>query len=101
MRKIRLIGLACLLILLTVPQATALPPGGVVRGGIRGAMVGGMIGGRRGAGPPALMGQESKFLKTLEIVKSFRVEPTGLLSLLNDSGDTVLRFSTVEAPENE
>ena len=55
----------------------------------------------RRAGPPALMDQESKFLKALETVKSFRIEPTGLLSLLNDSGDTVIRLSPVAAPDNE
>ena len=49
MRRIRRIGWAGLLLLLTAPNAMALPPGGVVRGGIRGAMVGGMIGGSKGA----------------------------------------------------
>jgi heat shock protein HslJ len=55
----------------------------------------------RRAGPPALMDQESKFLKALESVKSFRIEATGLLSLLNDSGDTVLRLSPIAATENK
>ncbi len=54
----------------------------------------------RRAGPPALMDQESKFLKSLEAVKSFRIEPTGLLSLLNDAGDTVLRLSPIPARKN-
>ena len=49
MRRIRTIGLAGLLLMFAAPSATALPPGGVVRGGVRGAMVGGMIGGSRGA----------------------------------------------------
>jgi heat shock protein HslJ len=55
----------------------------------------------RRAGPPALMDQESKFLKAIETVKSLRIEPTGLLSLLNDSGDTVLRLSPIAAPKNK
>ena len=49
MRRIRTIGLVGLLLMFAAPTATALPPGGVVRGGVRGAMVGGMIGGSRGA----------------------------------------------------
>ena len=49
MIRIRKIGLAGLLLLLASPNATALPPGGVVRGGVRGAMVGGLIGGSKGA----------------------------------------------------
>jgi hypothetical protein len=49
MIRIRRIGLAGLLLLLAAPNATALPPGGVVRGGIRGAMVGGLVGGSKGA----------------------------------------------------
>ncbi len=53
----------------------------------------------RRAGPPALMDQESKFLKAIEAVNSFRIEPTGLLSLLNDAGETVLRLSPIEARE--
>lgn len=53
----------------------------------------------RRAGPPALMDQESKFLKAVETVKSFRIEATGLLSLRDDAGATVLRLSPIEASE--
>lgn len=53
----------------------------------------------RRAGPPALMDQEIKFLKAVETVKSFKIKPTGLLSLLNDGGDTVLRLSPIDAPD--
>lgn len=52
----------------------------------------------RRAGPPALMDQESKFLRAIETVASFRVEETGLLSLLDDSGEAVLRCSPMQAP---
>ena len=55
----------------------------------------------RRAGPPALMDQESKFLRALETVKSFRVEESGLLFLLNDAGDTVIRLSPITASENK
>ncbi len=55
----------------------------------------------RRAGPPALMNQEAKFLKAVETVKSFRIEPTGLLSLLNDSGETVLRLSPIHASKGK
>jgi heat shock protein HslJ len=51
----------------------------------------------RRAGPQALMDQETKFLKAIESVKSFRIEPTGLLFLLNESGDAVLRLSPMDA----
>ena len=50
MTKLRLLGLAGLILMLTAPDLMAQrPPGGVVRGGIRGAMIGGLIGGSRGA----------------------------------------------------
>jgi heat shock protein HslJ len=55
----------------------------------------------RRAGPPALMDQETKFLKAVETVKSFKIEPTGLLSLLNDAGDTVLRLSPIDATDRK
>jgi heat shock protein HslJ len=53
----------------------------------------------RSAGPPALMDQEQKFLKALDAVASFRIETTGLLFLLDDSGDIVLRCSQLETPD--
>lgn len=49
MIRIGTIGLAGLLLMLAAPNAIAIPPGGVVRGGIRGAMVGGLVGGSKGA----------------------------------------------------
>ena len=55
----------------------------------------------RRAGPPALMDQESKFLKAVETVVSFQIETTGLLSLRNENGDTVLRLSPLEAAERQ
>ncbi len=47
----------------------------------------------RRAGPPALMDQESKFTKALATVTGFRIEETGLLSLVDANGTVVLRFS--------
>ena len=55
----------------------------------------------RRAGPPALMDQETKFLKALETVKIFRVEATGMLSLQNEAGDIVLRCSPSKASEGK
>jgi heat shock protein HslJ len=55
----------------------------------------------RRAGPQALMDQETKFLKAIESVKSFRIKPTGLLFLLNDSGDAVLRLSPMDRLNQE
>jgi heat shock protein HslJ len=55
----------------------------------------------RRAGPPAMMDQEAKFLKAAKTVSSFRFEATGLLSLLNDSGDTVLRLSPIHASKGK
>lgn len=55
----------------------------------------------RRAGPPALMDQETRFLKAVETVKSFQIETTGLLSLLNEDGDTVLRLSPIEAADGK
>jgi len=52
----------------------------------------------RRAGPPALMDQEQTFLKALDTVASFRIENTGLLLLLDDSGDTALRCSQLKTP---
>ena len=50
MTKLRLVGLAGLMLLMAQPDLMAQRrPGGVIRGGIRGAMVGGLIGGRSGA----------------------------------------------------
>ena len=49
MKRLGLLGLMIAVLAVTTPNAVAIPPGGVVRGGIRGAMVGGLIGGSRGA----------------------------------------------------
>jgi uncharacterized protein YcfJ len=49
MKRLRMFGFACLILMMTASSAMAIPPGGVIRGGIRGAMVGGLIGGSRGA----------------------------------------------------
>jgi heat shock protein HslJ/phosphoglycolate phosphatase-like HAD superfamily hydrolase len=47
----------------------------------------------RRAGPPALMDQESKFTKALEKVARFRIEDSGLLYLMDETGKDILRFS--------
>jgi heat shock protein HslJ/phosphoglycolate phosphatase-like HAD superfamily hydrolase len=47
----------------------------------------------RRAGHPALMDQESKFTKALGRVASFRIENSGLLYLMDATGNDVLRFS--------
>lgn len=52
----------------------------------------------RRAGPPALMDQEARFLKSIDRVRRFRIEPTGSLYLLNESGDKVLRLSPLASP---
>jgi uncharacterized protein YcfJ len=44
-----MLGLMIAVLAVVGPEAKAIPPGGVIRGGIRGAIVGGMIGGKRGA----------------------------------------------------
>jgi heat shock protein HslJ/phosphoglycolate phosphatase-like HAD superfamily hydrolase len=52
----------------------------------------------RRAGPPALMDQESRFLKTIDRVRRFRMEPTGLLYLLNETGEELLRMAPLDPP---
>ncbi|MFY7876578.1 MAG: META domain-containing protein, partial [Pirellula sp.] len=47
----------------------------------------------RRAGPPALMDQESKFIKALEKVASFRIEDSGLLYLMDETGKDIMRLS--------
>ena len=47
----------------------------------------------RRAGPPALMDQESKFTKALEKAARFRIEDSGLLYLMDETGKDILRFS--------
>lgn len=47
----------------------------------------------RRAGPPALMDQESKFTKALEKVARFRIEDSGLLYLMDETGKDIMRFS--------
>jgi heat shock protein HslJ len=47
----------------------------------------------RRAGPPALMEQESRFIRELEKARLFRIEDSGLLYLLDADGNTLLRFS--------
>ncbi len=49
MKRVSILGLTIATLVLASPGASAIPPGGVIRGGIRGAVVGGMIGGKRGA----------------------------------------------------
>ncbi len=51
----------------------------------------------RRAGPPALMDQESKFTQALDRVRSFRIEKTGLLFLVDSDGHDVLRFSRIDS----
>jgi len=53
----------------------------------------GALGATRMACPAAVMDQESRFLAALELVRRWRVEPTGLLHLLDEDGVTVVRFS--------
>jgi len=61
----------------------------------------GLLATTRRAGPPALMDQETKFLKAIDTVTSFRIEPTGLLFLLNESDDAVLRLSPMDPPNRK
>lgn len=49
MKRLGLLVLMTTILAVAAPDALAIPPGGVIRGGIRGAMVGGLIGGSRGA----------------------------------------------------
>ena len=49
MTKLRLLGLAMLVLVLVSPNLMAQRRGGAIRGGVRGAMVGGLIGGSSGA----------------------------------------------------
>ena len=54
----------------------------------------GPLAGTRMACPPAVMEQEARFMKALEEVKGWRVEPElKKLHLLNDAGVTLLIFS--------
>ena len=54
----------------------------------------------RRAGPPALMEQESRFLKAVEKVARLKIDPSGILFLQDENGDTVLRLSPMKAPSN-
>jgi heat shock protein HslJ/phosphoglycolate phosphatase-like HAD superfamily hydrolase len=47
----------------------------------------------RRAGPPALMDQESKFTKALEKAARFRIEDSGLLYLMDETGKDIVRFA--------
>jgi len=47
----------------------------------------------RRAGPPALMDQEAKFTSALREATSYRIDEKGLLCLIGESGDVLLRFS--------
>ena len=47
----------------------------------------------RRAGPPALMDQESKFIKALEKAARFRIEDSGLLYLMDETGNDIMRLS--------
>lgn len=53
----------------------------------------GALGSTRMACPAAVMDQESRFFAALELVRRWRVEPTGLLHLLDNEGATVIRLS--------
>lgn len=53
----------------------------------------GALGSTRMACPEAVMDQESRFFAALELVRRWRVEPTGLLHLLDNDGDTIVRLS--------
>lgn len=53
----------------------------------------GALGSTRMACPEAVMDQESRFFAALELVRRWRVEPTGLLHLLDDEGATIVRLS--------
>ncbi|MGI9472717.1 MAG: META domain-containing protein [Rubripirellula sp.] len=54
----------------------------------------------RRAGPPALMDQESRYLRAMEKVARFKIEPTGILFLLDGQGEAVLRLSPMETRES-
>ncbi|MEZ5863632.1 MAG: META domain-containing protein [Geminicoccaceae bacterium] len=53
----------------------------------------GALGSTRMACPEAIMDQESRFFAALELVRFWRVEPTGLLHLLDKDGTTIIRLS--------
>ncbi len=53
----------------------------------------GALGSTRMACPEAVMDQESRFFAALELVRRWRVEPTGLLHLLDSEGATIIRLS--------
>lgn len=55
----------------------------------------------RRAGPPALMEQETKFLKAISTVKRYRIEATGLLFLIDEAGESVLRLSPMDSAKSE
>lgn len=59
----------------------------------------GMLATTRKMGPPALMKQESKFLKAMAEVRSYEIKDTALLHLLNEKGETVLKCSVIEKKE--
>lgn len=47
----------------------------------------------RRAGPPALMEQESRYTQALGKVRSYRLDQAGKLELLDEQGETLIRFS--------
>jgi heat shock protein HslJ/phosphoserine phosphatase len=49
----------------------------------------------RMAGPAAVMDQESKFTKALAQVARFRIDPNGLLYLIDADGEDLIRFSSI------
>ena len=53
----------------------------------------GALGSTPMACPEAIMDQENRFFAALELVRYWRVEPTGLLHLLDDDGATIMRLS--------
>ena len=53
----------------------------------------------RRAGPPALMDQETRFLGALEKVARYKLEANGLLLLLDEQGNPLMRLSPMKAPE--
>ncbi len=65
----------------------------------------GRLAGTLKACPPALMNQERRFHGAMEQVRGWRIDPrTGLLHLLDEAGDTVIRAARVReepAPDGE
>lgn len=55
---------------------------------------------RRG-GPPAVMDQESKFIKAIAKVRSYKIDENGLLRLLDEEGKQRMRLSPIDREDKD